>query len=794
MAEGVADAGWETFQEEAHDASAFAEDESQDWGQVAQESDAVAEAEKQRPLEFSSGNACPPQVFDPASPSALLARRLEEAPEACVEELLDEGDQILQALRFGNFGLLERLCCPEALNVLVQHVTQEPHRDVPAERAQRRSHTAAEILASCGSSGQMQEDGKETAMSRIADLFFAEVAGGFSPLHLLWSFVVDAQADDAKKMTWPVLAGYFCSTAAAIHSRRPEEVVGHLRARGAELVLERFLQLLGSRCMAELFTTLLCPAVPEQILFPVEGLMHRLVQCFAVEAASGTGSCEHVALAISSLLAQACSGKLCYALPVLEQVSSPEVVDALVQQAVVLRPAHVAAAAVNTLCIAMTRLHRLPSHPLLPCMGADLLQVSSTWVEDEQETCGSSDEHSEGDAVLVAGHELVQEICTHMSQLCDSIFGPQEVEARSEVQPGHCEWQPRGQELREAIIVVLEAQRNGMCDEDLWNRLLQLSQRSKSIEEVLGGHVTGEGAATPNPLLKEQLLADLRRARAEAEANAFRSSAAFTYDGQECASSLIVTEALSMLVLLARTRNATAYKEFIDGRLLQRCLRLLFQRRWGTVVLNAVWAFVSEVSRCPLDLAQEAIVAFLREGETMGLIIEALRMARDTREGAEARMLLAREGGQVGDRGEPAVNFNGQLRGICADLRELGSRCQEVQECLQCLSGWSEVVLPELSAVALIEQEPLGGSPVLPEQDLSIVAAAIGDETVEFTPEDLRDLDEDFDTENLLSLASEQQLQRQAQVQAISQSGSSAGPLPPLTGGQDEGSSPDEWV
>ncbi|CAE8612824.1 unnamed protein product, partial [Polarella glacialis] len=101
-------------------------------------------------------------------------------------------------------------------------------------------------------------------------------------------------------------------------------------------------------------------------------------------------------------------------------------------------------------------------------------------------------------------------------------------------------------------------------------------------------------------------------------------------------------------------------------------------------------------------------------------------------------------------------------------LRDLGRRRSEVQAALAQLDGWTEVVLPELRAFEAIQAEPLGGFLEEPEPEghPSQTAAEAEAENVgadELRPEDLRDINEDLDTELLLHLASKQQVHRQSQ-------------------------------
>ncbi|CAE8633916.1 unnamed protein product, partial [Polarella glacialis] len=269
------------------------------------------------------------------SPSALLLRRLEEAPDSIVAELLDDGEDLIQEFRSGNACLVQRLCMPESLRILVQHIIWEPEEGVSPERARRRSHTAAELLVTCQSNGRsgLGGDDDDSVGARLADAFFAPLSipaagdssasSSGSAWDLLWTLLL-ADEGSSGSAAWHVLAGYFCSTVSALWSRRRAEVAACLRARGPPQVLKSFLRLLDVRCIAELLVSLLCVEVPEQLVFPMDGLLQELLE--------GTEAVDNLAFVINSFLAQACHGRLFDGALVVQQISSPEVLVALMDQ------------------------------------------------------------------------------------------------------------------------------------------------------------------------------------------------------------------------------------------------------------------------------------------------------------------------------------------------------------------------------------------------------------------------------------------------------------------------------
>ncbi|CAK8990333.1 Hypothetical protein SCF082_LOCUS2175 [Durusdinium trenchii] len=298
---------------------------------------------------------------------------------------------------------------------------------------------------------------------------------------------------------------------------------------------------------------------------------------------------------------------------------------------------------------------------------------------------------------------------------------------------------PRRSQLQEVTKILLEARKKGAGVEDAWQRFHALGD--PEVEEVLhrmGCLDDGEHQAS----LRSELLAKLRRARAKLDEERLRNK--MPQPRQVPFSGALAVEATLALVELARVQDSDVLQVFLEQELLKRCVVHLFVRPWGAVMLNTVGALCLELIRSPQSSSVKALCLFLEDGAVMGRVAKALKaVAQETH------------------RDWYAPELTGLLRKILGELRDAGSTWSEVQERLDSLACWTEVVLPDLEEFAQLEQEPLGGFPKLDTPSFPMVNV----DDVEFSPEDLRDLDEDLDTEFLLDLG-HGQLQRQAQVSA----------------------------
>jgi len=248
-------------------------------------------------------------TFGGALGSAAEASPLEQllqSPESSVEALLDE-EEIIQEFKAGNERLVSRLSQPAAAKALLEFVTCEPAEQATSKRCFRYPFVAVELMT-CG-----------------PDQFFQALVRPEHPeiLDTLWIFLEATPPAEVN----PVLAGYFSRTAASIFSRHPQEVVEYLRKRGADALLERFLERLHLRSLAELFARLLCAEQPSQAVFPVEGLVTRLLARFK-DQGPDSDTQENVTLVLLELLAQ--KDSVCYGDEILRQLTTSSSVGFLV--------------------------------------------------------------------------------------------------------------------------------------------------------------------------------------------------------------------------------------------------------------------------------------------------------------------------------------------------------------------------------------------------------------------------------------------------------------------------------
>ena len=631
-----------------------------------------------------------------------------------IAELLDEGDSLLQEFRSGNEQLLERLCTPDSLRSLVEHATQPQSQGVPEERLRHRSHTAAELLAMCGQGSAKDDQWK----LRLLNLFIVE--SDSSLLDFLWGFLLDIPVDPSLS-SWNVLAGYFCNVVMALLHHFPSKVAGYLRTRG-DAVFSNFMFFLGTRCIAELFVTLVCLTdVEEKPLFPAEGLMIRLVQQFSGSRPDGDDANENLALVINTMLCQACftPDRIPFPHAVIQQMSSSEVIGTLLDKVISLK----SPAAASVVSITISRFFGLSPNLMLPIRGPNLLKPLEEETHRELEVMEAN---SLG--LPEARRALVQSVSKELPRLCNAILG-HKVEADMPPAPPSV---PRTETLREATKMLLEV-KDELFHQETWNRFYALG--SPDVEEVLRAIEALNCEETSEAFLKSEMLSRLRRSLAavKVEENQMREM----QQRHKPFSGQLAVEATTILLELNRTQDSEILQVFLEHDLLIRCIHHFFVGSCGSIMLNTVVAFCLEIIRGPQNASIQAVCRLLEDGDVMRRLAHALSSAAAFREAVT----------QKAKREPNPHEHTGLLRKICGELRDAGSMSPEVQERLDAMQCWTEVVLPELEEFAQLEQEPLGGIPSLESPSLPVKV-----EDAEFTPEDLRDLDEDLDTEFLLDL------------------------------------------
>jgi len=234
-------------------------------------------------------------------------------PDCSVEALLDLED-IIQEFKACNERLMGRLCQPDAIRLVISYITCEPPEGASKSRCFRNPFIAVELL---------------TVPS--ADKVFEVLIGREHPefLDSLWDFLEVTPADEVN----PVLAGYFARMASALYSKHPGEVVANLRRRasGVNELMERFLERLHLRSIAEFFAPLLTADQHSHVLFPVDNLISRLLERLEDDGDT-TDLQENITLIILKLLQQ--KDSLCYADELMAQLADPVTVRSLADRVI----------------------------------------------------------------------------------------------------------------------------------------------------------------------------------------------------------------------------------------------------------------------------------------------------------------------------------------------------------------------------------------------------------------------------------------------------------------------------
>lgn len=239
-----------------------------------------------------------------ASPSSF--EQLLQMPDCSVEALLDE-EEVIQEFKAENERLVQRLSKPDAIKALFEFITCEPPEEASSKRCYRYPFVAVELMT-CGPSR-----------------FFQAIVRADQPdiLDKLWDFMESTPPSDVN----PVLAGYFMRTASSIFSKHPAQVGEYLRNRGADALLQRFLERLHVRSLAELLARLLCAEHPSHIVFQAEGLVELLLKRLE-ESGINTDTQENVTVIFQELLTM--KDSICCGDDILQQLIASSAVSFLV--------------------------------------------------------------------------------------------------------------------------------------------------------------------------------------------------------------------------------------------------------------------------------------------------------------------------------------------------------------------------------------------------------------------------------------------------------------------------------
>lgn len=682
-------------------------------------------------------------------PSSHLNLLLEEDADALIDsdgathenrvsivDILDE-DDITQEFEIGNPLVLDRLCTPEAVRVLLHLVTQgcigggqslaEDLDCQPMDRiSRRRPCIAGGILNSQSSSTE-----------RLLGVF--EQPEGSDLLDLLWSFF-----DQPPSQIAPVLAGYTCSTAATLLAKRPAQVTEHLRQRDVNRLLDRFLCLMESKSCAELLACLLYAEDASKVVFPAEGLPRRLVACFDLEAGFDSSELEHMVWLVNVIVARSCMGVLCVGRQILREFSAPELVTTLIDQALSnsvsstvakASPAGSAAAA-SVLGILVYHTHLLQQDPLLPVKHPEMRPAGSQNALGRQAKQAPPPPPPREPPPALPVSSEASEICAEGSDL----------QATEQETPK----EPNAQEPPDCSEASAEGSENRREDAG-----------SDDGDEV---HSAIRAMGTCGAALVKQIMARFP------DLCGVLNDALERPDGSPAGATVL--EVLCLFSHLAKTGREIVFQAACSADLLSTCLQLLFHFPWSTLLHNAVRSLVNEFLGNN-EQGLPTVLALIRRSDIMERVAAEVGDESYARNGGSRDLRLR-------------VGYIGHLRLLCEDLNELGRSHSEVGDILSRTNGWTNIVLPELEGLqrlmntsgtpqaASAEGSPSGFGQVSEFDCISAVRSAMANLTdeLELNLEDLRDLDEEMNA-SAVEMASARHAQRREETS----SGTSTQPI-----------------
>mmetsp|Transcript_8420 Transcript_8420/g.15833 ORF Transcript_8420/g.15833 Transcript_8420/m.15833 type:complete len:886 (+) Transcript_8420:37-2694(+) len=232
--------------------------------------------------------------------------QLLQMPDCSLEALLDE-EEVIQEFKAENERLVQRLSKPDAVKALFEFITCEPPEEASSKRCYRYPFIAVELMT-CGPSR-----------------FFQAIVRADQPdiLDKLWDFMESTPAADVN----PVLAGYFMRAASSIFSKHPAQVGEYLRNRGADALLQRFLERLHVRSLAELLARLLCAEHPSHVVFQADGLVELLLKRLE-DSGMSNDTQENVTVIFQELLTM--KDQICCGDEILQQLIASSAVSFLV--------------------------------------------------------------------------------------------------------------------------------------------------------------------------------------------------------------------------------------------------------------------------------------------------------------------------------------------------------------------------------------------------------------------------------------------------------------------------------
>eukprot|EP00929_Paragymnodinium_shiwhaense_P099769 TRINITY_DN615_c0_g2_i3.p1 TRINITY_DN615_c0_g2~~TRINITY_DN615_c0_g2_i3.p1 ORF type:complete len:2840 (+),score=775.02 TRINITY_DN615_c0_g2_i3:113-8632(+) len=596
---------------------------------------------------------------DAAEASAL--EKLLESDSCSVEELLEQ-EEIIQEFKASNEKLLARMCRPDAIKVLMEFITLEPPENASEARAFRYPFVAVELMA-CAS---------EQFLDAICSAENAE------NLDSLWRFLESTPPDAVN----PVLAGYFERTVTAMMRKKRECVVQYLRGGGGEdgqeqrgaAILERLLQRLHMRSLAQLLLLLVACENADEVALPTEGLGDKLLQMFCKADASDSSKsseedadakCENAALVVLELLERHYQETLCFGEAFLREVTSNEAVVALMDQVVSDRSAAVATSA-SILASIMIRGVRCGLDAAIHAVNAP----SETAALGPGATPASPSAPLAPLRMSPAASSLHEDELTNIGGSVDELDSPEE-EAKLE------------------RLIHNEAARAHPAAEDPGTDAVDPAVSMKRFAWLCD---RGSGFLT-------DLAAQLPRLRGTLDDALGRSDAA--HDAPHPPDKAVlggnILEVIQLLTVLVRSTATQMTEIILKEQLLPRCVELALTFTWSSLLHNAVLALLLEVvnSASMPELRQKLLLELLREGGF------AERLVAEYSE----------EAAQNSQTNAPRVGYMEHLNRFCAELRKYATTNTEMESYLASVEGWTTVVVPALDERERIEKLELGDDP-----------------------------------------------------------------------------------
>mmetsp|Transcript_87943 Transcript_87943/g.283977 ORF Transcript_87943/g.283977 Transcript_87943/m.283977 type:complete len:810 (-) Transcript_87943:133-2562(-) len=466
-----------------------------------------------------------------------------EQKDCPVELLLAESD-LLQELRTRHSGLVARLTRPDGLLALIDLITRQPPVGASQSRKFGVPFAASQVLT-----------------SDVHEIFQAWV----SPEHpeildRFWAYLEESPADRVDA----VLSGYFSGAAAALLDRQPEEVTSYLRIRGPSALLDALLQRLHARSMAELLACIACVEWPSRRVFRTDELLRRLLA--VMQDSSAMEDSQELK-----------GGSMCFAEELLGLVTSPDVVDPLMD-------------------LVLHAEHRRATAAAMVLTNA----VCQVW--------GGGATSSGGRSPLRGG-----------SLSPPGLGGPA---GSSPSRDGEAE------DVREVPMVLRDSSSRSMpvtvppehCKQLVASVCVHVAGIRTLFEGALEAGLVGPGASSST--------------RRTSGWEAASSKGAFAGRPVPVVSLGNVLEVILLLVMLVRAHRETALQALHHAELLPLCLRVLVAHPWSSLIHNAVCELFKEVLSEADTFATALFFTFASPGDVLEMIVEQYRQRQRLHDGA----------------------------------------------------------------------------------------------------------------------------------------------------------------